>query len=122
MKLKIRSLDIFIILLSASFVIFSAYSAYVKPKGDLSVQIRGKSQWSFPLEARETVAVSGPLGDTVIKIDQGRAWVESSPCAGKTCVAAGFASKRGQWAACLPNKVFFVIEGKEGAGVDTVVW
>jgi hypothetical protein len=120
MKLRIKIPDILIILLSAGLVFFSAYGAYVKQPGASRVLIRGQgSQWYFPVDAEETVVVNGPLGDTVIKIHENRAWVESSPCENKTCVAAGAVFRQGQWASCLPNKVLLVIEGADD-DVDTV--
>jgi hypothetical protein len=86
------------------------------------VLIRGQdSQWYFPVDAEETVVVKGPLGDTVIKIEDKRARVESSPCANKTCITTGAVSAHGQWAACLPNKVLLLIEGKDD-DIDTVSW
>jgi hypothetical protein len=128
MKFRIKPLDILIILLSASLLCITAFNAYVKPKGDLRVHIRGNlqasqaSEWNFPIGAHETVVVPGPLGDTVIKIEKSRAWVESSPCGNKTCIATGLLSRHGQWAACLPNKVFIILEGKGTDDIDTVVW
>jgi hypothetical protein len=120
MKVCIKIPDILIILLSASLVFFSAYSAYIKQPVSSRVLIRGQgSQWYFPVDAEETVVVNGPLGDTVIKIHENRAWVESSPCENKTCIATGAGFKRGQWASCLPNKVLLIIEG-ESDDVDTV--
>ena len=88
--------------------------------------IRGQGrEWSFPLETKETVIVSGPLGNTVVRIDDNHAWVESSPCGNQTCVAAGLVTRQGQWAACLPNNVLLIIESAPamtGEDVDAVVW
>ena len=85
--------------------------------------IRGQgSEWTFHQDAEEMVIVSGPLGNTVVRLGGSRAWVESSPCVNQTCVAAGYAVRQGQWAACLPNKVFLIIEGTDGENVDAVAW
>ena len=78
------------------------------------VLIRGPEQsWVFPLDAEETVFVKGNLGDTVVVISGNEAWVESSPCENKTCVATGHIRQYGAWSVCLPNGVFVIIEGKE---------
>jgi hypothetical protein len=128
MKVRLKFSDIIIILAALSLTVFSAYSAYMKT-GTARVVIQAQGlpraqsvlEWRFPMDASETVIVSGPLGDTVIKIQDKSAWVETSPCGNLTCVSAGKISRRGQWAACLPNKVLLIIEGAKD-DVDTVVW
>ena len=121
--MKIKIPDILIILLSAGFVFFSAYSAYMKPRSSPQVLIRGQGgEWIYHIDAGETVVVPGPLGNTVVCILNNRAWVESSPCGNQTCVASGFISKQGNWAACLPNNVLIMIQGADDDDVDAVVW
>ena len=115
--------DVLIILLAAGFTFFSAFDAYLKPGGQAQVLIRGQGgEWVFPANAEETVTVAGPLGDTVVRIHEGRAWVVSSPCENQTCVASGFIVRQGQWAACLPNNVLLMIRGTGDDDVDVVAW
>jgi hypothetical protein len=73
------------------------------------------------LDADETVVVNGPLGNTIVKIYENRAWVETSPCENQTCVASGIVMRQGQWSACLPNHVLLIIQGEDN-DVDAVVW
>jgi len=121
MKLPVKIPDVFIILLSAGLTAFSAYAIYVKPQGEARVLIQGQDkEWTFQLDADETVVVSGPLGDTVVKIHGNRAWVESSPCENQTCVASGFVVRQGQWAACLPNNVLLMIHGTGDEDVHAI--
>jgi hypothetical protein len=123
MKPFLRIPDIAIILLAAGLVVFSVYAAYIKPQGRVRVLLQGHdSEWIFQINAEETVIINGPLGDTVVKIHDNRAWVESSPCENQSCVASGFVWRQGQWAACLPNKVLLIIEGNNEQEVDAVVW
>ena len=123
MKLRVKFLDILVILLAVGLTLFSAYSAYIKPQGQARVLVRGQEgEWVFPIEVEEAVVVSGPLGDTVVRIHDGHAWVESSPCENQTCVSSGSVARQGQWAACLPNNVLLMIEGTGGGDVDIVVW
>jgi len=123
MKLKIKIPDILIIAISAGFTFLSAFDAYIKPQDTLQVLIRGQdSEWYFPMDAEENVIVSGPLGDTIIRIQENRAWVESSPCENQTCVASGIVFRQGQWAACLPNNVLLMIEGTKIEDADTIAW
>jgi len=120
---RIKILDIIIILLAAGLTLSSAYAAYVKPESTVRVLIRGQDkEWTFPIDTNETVTVNGPLGDTVVKINDGKAWIESSPCGNQTCVGMGSVRQQGQWALCLPNKVMLFIEGTNDEDIDTITW
>ena len=122
-KLPVKISDIAIIILSLGLTVSSAFAAYVKPQNTAQVLIEGKNQkWVFPLEAEETVQVKGPLGETVIRIHEREAWVESSPCENQTCVAMGHINWG--WVACLPNSVFFRIEGIDDStdNPDSTTW
>jgi len=120
---RIKIPDIIIILLAAGLTLSSAYAAYVKPQSTVRLLIHGQNkEWTFPLDTNETVTVKGPLGDTVVKINGGKAWIESSPCDNQTCVGMGYVHRQGQWALCLPNKVMLVIEGTDDEDIDTITW
>ena len=124
-KLPVKIPDIVIILLALGLTGFSAYSAYLRPSHTTRILIQGqKKSWVFPQTAEETVNVPGPLGTTVVRIHENQAWVESSPCGNKTCVASGCIRYRGAWVACLPNEVFLLMEGndEQSSTVDAVAW
>jgi hypothetical protein len=90
----------------------SALFIYAGTGVEEAVIIKGpQGSWVFPLEAKEILTVPGPLGDTVVELRNGEARVLSSPCANQTCVAAGRIHSRGQWIACLPNRVLLRVEG-----------
>jgi hypothetical protein len=118
----------YVSLLFALIVIFLAViPLYGETGNQKTVNLKGEGGvWMFPLDAEETVAVPGPLGDTVVEIRGGRARVVSSPCQNQTCIAAGAIHSHGQWVACLPNRVLLSVEGRgtdsEGADVDAAAW
>ncbi|MDR2718136.1 MAG: NusG domain II-containing protein [Treponema sp.] len=117
--------DLIIILFSIALTGFSAYISYLKPQNNVHVLIRSNErEWTFPLDADESVAVSGPLGDTIIQIHDKKTWVVSSPCENQTCVIAGKLYRAGAWSVCLPNNVLLLIEGNddEGNDVDAITW
>ena len=121
----LKPLDFCIVGLSLLVTALSALAVYGDSgdAGQALVQGAGAT-WVFPLDAEETVSVSGPLGETVVEISGGRIRVLSSPCANQTCVAAGHLDRRGQWTSCLPNRVFVYIEGT-GDGdalLDSTTW
>jgi hypothetical protein len=116
-KFRLNVADVVIILLAAALVGFSSFAAYIQPQNSIRVVIQSSgSEWIFPMDAEETVTVRGPLGDTIVRIHGNEAWVEASPCQNQTCVAMGHINSRGAWVACLPNNVFFLIEGSDESG------
>jgi len=123
MKLRIKIFDILIILIAAGLTVFFSYAAYKKPQGLSMILIQGQgSEWTFPLNAQETVVVPGPLGNTIVRIHDNHTWVESSPCINQTCIETGIITRQGQWAACLPNNVLLIIHGTEDDNVDAYTW
>jgi len=124
MKTWLKIFDIFIILAVALVTFFAIFMVYMKPQGRQMVLIRGQSaEWVFPAETEETVVVSGPIGNTTVRLANRRAWIEDSPCDNQTCVAAGMITQQGQWTACLPNNVLLMIYGAAGDDdVDGIVW
>jgi len=123
MKSRIVIFDIIIVIIVSALTFFAAYTAYMKPQGNAQILIQGQGrEWTFPIDAEETIVVSGPIGNTIIKLKENSAWIESSPCDNQTCVAEGSVSKQGQWAACLPNGVLLIVEGKKDVEVDSIAW
>ena len=120
----LKPLDIPVIALAAVLTVTIAVIVYNRDSSSSRVIIRGPDKtWIFPLDAEEELSVSGSIGETRVLIHNGRAAIVSSPCSGQTCVAAGELHRNGQWAACLPNMVFLVIEGAEGTdAVDAAAW
>jgi hypothetical protein len=123
MKNRIKILDIIIILLVTVLTFIAAYMVYFRPQERSQILIRGQDgEWTYPLNTEETVTVSGPLGDTIVRLHENSAWVESSPCDSQNCTAAGKINKQGQWTACLPNNVLILILGSKGDDVDSIAW
>ena len=122
--MKLKPLDIPVIILAAALTVIVGLKAYGRGTDSLSVVVKGPDKtWIFPIEAAERVSVPGPIGETIVEIRDGRAAIVSSPCNGQTCVAAGEINKNGQWAACLPNRVSILIEGAaEADAIDAASW
>jgi hypothetical protein len=125
----IKPLDLCILIPALAAVSASFFYAYGGGSAQSGISITGETgEWVFPLDAAETVTVSGPLGDTIITIHDRRAQVLSSPCFNQTCVAAGAIDSPGQWAACLPNKVLVSITSTkpgispDAPNVDAAAW
>ena len=126
-RIHLRPWDLIILLIAITLNCILAFSVYARPQNknpsSLKVLIQGAGrEWVFPMDADETITVSGPLGNTIVRIQAREVWVESSPCNNQVCVAAGHIHRAGSWAACLPNNVFFMIEGIDEHKPDAVAW
>jgi hypothetical protein len=127
MRAGITVLDTGIILLALGAVLFSAAVVYAPGGGPPLVVVESDGRrWEFPLDATETIAVDGPLGDTVVELRGKLVRVVASPCTGQNCVAAGAIRGHGQWIACLPNRVMVSVQAGgsfgEGSAVDASSW
>ena len=124
-KLPLKLIDVILIVLSLGLTGFSFGFVYLRPQDSLRVRISSSSgEWIFPLDAEERVSVSGPLGESIVRIHNKEVWMEASPCVNQLCAAQGKIHRGGGWAACLPNGIFFVIEGDAGTQneIDAIVW
>ncbi len=110
--MRMRPVDFVIV--SVSLLAVAAFSlfAYTGTGKSASVVIEASGKrWIYPLSEDRKVRVPGPLGDTVVVVRGGEAYVEDSPCRDKICIQMGRISRQGQWVACLPNRVMVSIGG-----------
>jgi hypothetical protein len=122
--MRIRILDVVVLVVCAAGIAFSAAFVYSGNAAEPVVNISSKTgEWIYPLKDSRTVEVEGPLGTTEIVIQGGSARIVESPCPNKTCIAAGAIMRAGQWLACLPNGVFVRIDGSTAkGGVDAATY
>lgn len=66
----------------------------------------------YSIDKNRQIPVKGPLGDSIIVIEDNKAFFKDSPCPDKLCVKAGKIHVSGQWAGCLPNQIFIRIIGE----------
>ena len=112
------------IALALALTVGIAFAVYSTEASSSRVIVRSPDRtWIFSLDTEEALSISGPIGETVVNINRGRAAIVSSPCSGQTCVAAGGLHRNGQWTACLPNRIFLLVEGAiEMDAVDAISW
>lgn len=113
-SVKLRPYD-YVILAVAALVV-SLFSVYAVGRGGpaQSVEIRSdEGDFVYPLNQDRHIHVEGPLGHSDIVIENGAVRFLDSPCRDKICVAAGELSRSGEWAACLPNRVFVSVTGTQ---------
>ncbi len=57
------------------------------------------------LTPNRRLSVTGPLGESVVEISDGRTRFVSSPCLNQVCVRSGWLTNTGSSTACLPNHI-----------------
>ena len=82
----------------------------------------GEKLYIYRLDKNLEFDVAGPLGLTHIEIKDKAVRVVDSPCRDKICVQMGWLRNGGQWAACLPNRVFLSINSAEKDGIDATTY
>lgn len=82
------------------------------------VQADGE-RFLYSLSEDTTEIFEGPIGTTVLEIENGEVWVARDPGPLQICVQKGRISEPDEWLACLPNEVFVRIAGEApGGGLD----
>ncbi len=76
------------------------------------VRQEGRVFAEVDLKARRRISVPGPLGDTLIAVEPGRARVVSDPGPRQYCVRQGWLMRPGEIAICAPNRVSLQIAGR----------
>ncbi|MDQ6961394.1 MAG: NusG domain II-containing protein [Mariprofundaceae bacterium] len=73
--------------------------------------------YPLPQKAVIQLDVQGELGVSTLKIDGMHVRFLSSPCKNQYCVAQHDQHSVGQMAACVPNRVMFMIDGESSLDV-----
>ncbi len=79
----------------------------------LRILANGQPPRLEPLDQQQDVGIQGILGESIIRIDNGRARFVSSPCTNKVCLHQGWLDQAGAVAACLPNRVSIQVHNGE---------
>jgi hypothetical protein len=112
MKL-VRPADLLVLAFGAALV-GASYGLFWGPRsaGDTAVVFVGQTiHRELPLQEERTVTVDGVLGESVIRVSDGRIRFTDSPCPARYCVHTGWIERTGEVAACLPNGVVIEIRG-----------
>jgi hypothetical protein len=104
---------IVLVLLLLTGVLFNL-AGLAPPGQKVVVERDGRVIFIAPLAVDRTVALPGPLGETVLAIRQGRARIISSPCPRKICMGMGAIALEGDLLACVPNHLLVRVVGNKG--------
>ncbi|MDD3883771.1 MAG: NusG domain II-containing protein [Gallionella sp.] len=75
------------------------------------IRAGGKVFLEAPLSRDREIEVPGPLGQTRVLIEKGRARVAADPSPRQYCVKQGWLSQAGEVAVCLPNEISVELSG-----------
>lgn len=110
---QIKAWDLVPLMLTLGLALALGWMGLRHLEGQPMVEIQSpEGQFVFPLSSDRYFTARGPLGSSVITIQGGQAWFESSPCQNQICVQMGHQHAPGQWAACLPNQIFLRITAR----------
>lgn len=103
-------------LLSIPFIFASQKSG-----ADIIIEADNTFIGKYSLKKDQLISVEGKLGITDIKIEDGQARIEKSPCFHKICIKMGRIRHAGKIAVCIPNKVVIRVIGSDHDGLDAIV-
>ena len=110
--MKWKILDWTVLLFSVVLSAFSLFWNRIPRTADTLLYVKSsEGEWYYGLDEDRDLEIPGPLGITLIRIEDHQVRVEDSPCENKTCVSHGALVRSGDWNACLPNQVFLSMEG-----------
>ncbi len=124
-ELPLKPYDFVVFVVAAAVIVAFAVFAVERGGPATTVEVRSDDgDFVYALDEDRVLSFSGPLGDTVVHIRDETVFFVASPCRDKICIAAGALSERGQWAACLPNRVFVTVGGggETSAEVDATAF
>ncbi len=118
----VTAFDIFLAVLVLAAAIASGIVIYGNGGGKLRLVVEAPGgRWLYDLKTDRTIGIPGALGTTTIIVANGEARILESPCPNKTCIAAPAIARKGEWNACLPNRVIIRIEGdNDPEGLDAI--
>jgi hypothetical protein len=117
--MKLKGGDWGILVLTLLVISLFAAQVYSEEFSTLVVSIESDGEkWVYPIDQGRTVSFDGPLGETVVEIEDDMVRIKDSPCPDHICVFRGWMKHSGEFAACLPNRVIVSVEGHTHEDID----
>jgi hypothetical protein len=120
-RLRRRPGDLAAVAVAIAVVAFLSIAVYAPDAGEAThvVVQSADGRFLYALSDDTTATFDGPIGTTVMRIEDGDVWIERDPGPLQICVRKGRISQADEWLACLPNEVFVRIAGAgTGDGLD----
>ena len=94
----------------AVIVLFQQFWSFA-PASQLKIRQGNRIVGTYDLNQKRELHIKGPIGESVIVINNGQVHFKQSPCPNQYCVHQGWLSHAGQVAICLPNQVSLQLMG-----------
>ncbi len=94
----------------AVIVMFQQFWSFA-PASQLKIRQGNLVVGIYDLNQKRELHVKGPIGESIVVINNGQARFKQSPCPNQYCVHQGWLSHAGQVAICLPNQVSLQLLG-----------
>jgi hypothetical protein len=84
-----------------------------EPQAGIWLEVRCSDRPAQRLDARrdQDVVLTGPIGGTTLRVQNGRAWIATAPCRNQLCRRMGRLDRPGRSLVCLPNRILVRFEG-----------
>jgi hypothetical protein len=110
LKLLLGDLLVIIISIVAIFFMFQEFWSF-EHASQLRIRQGNKIIGTYDLNQTRELHIKGPIGESIIIINQGKVRFKQSPCHNQYCVHQGWLSHAGEVAICLPNQVSLQLLG-----------
>ena len=106
---KLADFLILILFIGVTVASFLFLRTHESQEANLIIKSSEK-EFVYPLSKNREIEVKGLIGNSVIVIEDGKAYFKSSPCKNQVCIQMGAVHDENDWAACLPNDIFIRVE------------
>ena len=85
------------------------------PASQLKIRQGNQVIGTYDLNQTRELKITGPMGNSLISINQGKVRFKQAPCNNQYCVHQGWLSHAGQVAICLPNQISLQLMGAKSS-------
>lgn len=112
--MPLRSADWVVVGVAAALVGAATVLTWIPATAAQFVEIRGPDGTeTYPIAEDRRVHVVGFIGASEIELASGRVRFVDAPCRNRVCIAAGWLSTGGDFAACAPNGVSILLRADD---------
>ena len=88
--------------------------------GEAVVWIEGVEYARYPLSKDRVIELPGLLGNNVLTIEEGNAYMSTAVCPDKVCMGFGEIHYNTEMIVCLPGGIVVIIENGDASELDAV--
>ena len=88
--------------------------------GEAVVLIEGEEYARYALSENQTIAIPGLLGENVLTIEDGSAYMSSAVCPDKVCMGFGKIHYNTEMIVCRPGSIVVIVENGDVSEMDAV--